>query len=133
MFDSYSSWPGGFAQRRSRASDSIVESPLGTATRSFYSPLLQPLPLLRCFCYIRPCRLDIPGSLSSSSSSFPRLSPAIHKFITSHAFVCQRGGGVSNSTGLLFSSHRAQRKDKQVVIWPMSSSFTNGREGCLVR
>lgn len=83
MFDSYCSWPGGFAQRRSWASDSIVESP----HRPFYSPLLQPLPLLRCFCYIRPCRLDFPGSLSSSSRPFP----AIHNFNTSHAFDCERG------------------------------------------
>lgn len=113
VFDSYSSWPRGICTapqlgvRLHRG-----ESP-GTATRSFYSPLLQPLPLLRCFCYIRPCRLDVPGSFSSSSSSsFPRLSPAIHKTITSHAFVSQRGGGVSSSTGLFFSSHGAQRKDK---------------------
>lgn len=111
MFDSYSSWPRGICTAPQLGVRLHRGEPTGTATRSFYSPLLQPLPLLRCFCYIRPCRLDVPGSLlSSSSSSFPRLFPAIHKFITSHAFVSQGGEDVGRLP--LLTRCAAQRQAK---------------------
>lgn len=109
-FDSYSCWAPGDLHSAAAGRLTPSWSDRGTATRFFDSPLLQPLPLLRCFCYIRPCRLDVPGLLSSPSSSPSCSLPAIHNITPSHVFDCQRGVVVSDSEDLL--SYRGQGQAK---------------------